>query len=317
MAVVSHSLNQPLPESCREGAISFGNFDGVHVGHQALLRETIRQARELAGPAVAVTFDPPPYQLLRPDSFQSLLTPIGYRTELLHQVGVDHVVVMQTTPELLRISARDFFDGIVSAGFRARAIVEGFNFAFGKGREGTGDRLGRWGEAAGMRVTLLEAQLRDGMPVSSSRVRGLVMAGDAAGARELLGRPYRLFGQVGVGDRRGRTLGFPTANLTTLDNQAPGPGVYAAIAHHAGRTWTAAVHIGPRPTFAGASSTVEVHLLDFAGDLYGQRLAVDFLAKVRDPRSFASVDDLVRQIQIDLDAIRQMFTARPSPGDQN
>ena len=308
MADFTYSLNAPLPASCGAGAVSLGNFDGVHRGHQALLAETIRHARLVGGPAVAVTFDPPPAQLLRPDSYQPLLTPVPYRCELLHAAGVDHVIVLQTTQDLLHLEASDFFDRILHHGLKAKAIVEGFNFAFGRDRTGTGPLLQAWGHSAGMRVCLLAAQNQHGQPTSSSRVRSELLAGQTAAARELLGRPYRLFGTVGRGAQRGRTIGFPTANLTAIQNLSPGGGVYAArVVNLQSKTWDAAAHIGPKPTFGDAASSVEIHILGFSGDLYGQELEVDFHDKVRDPKSFASADELVRQITIDIAKINSIF----------
>ncbi|MEI7686104.1 MAG: riboflavin biosynthesis protein RibF [Planctomycetota bacterium] len=309
MAVFAYSLNDAFPPACLSGAVSLGNFDGVHLGHRALLTETIRQARRLAGPAVAVTFDPPPAQILRPQLCQPLLTPVAYRSELLHAGGADHVIVFKTTPALLDLAAREFFDRILRHGLRANAVVEGFNFAFGKDRSGTGPLLQTWGREAGMHVALLDAQLRGQQPISSSRIRGLLLAGDVREANELLGSPYRLFGTVGLGNQRGRTLGFPTANLTTLRNLPPGPGVYAARVSHQGASWNAAAHLGPRPTFGDASPSVEIHLLNFTGDLYGLELAVDFVAKVREPRAFASVQELTQQIRVDIVAIESVLNS--------
>src|SRR5690349_4978129 len=155
MADFVYSLNDPFPADCVGGAVSLGNFDGVHRGHQALLTETIRHARLLNGPAIALTFDPPPAQLLRPEFFQPLLTPVPYRCELLHKAGAHHVIVLRTTPDFLHLSAREFFDRILRHGLQAKAVVEGFNFAFGKDRAGTGLLLEQWGQNAGMTVALL------------------------------------------------------------------------------------------------------------------------------------------------------------------
>ncbi len=317
MAVFDYSLNDPFPALCLGGAVSLGNFDGVHLGHQALLAETIRRARAVNGPAIAVTFDPPPILLLRPQSYQPLLTPIRYRCELLHERGIDHVIVLRTTRDLLNLEAREFFDRILHHGLKAKAIVEGFNFCFGKDRTGAGEQLETWGRAAGMAIMLLAAQFHESQPASSSRVRNAVLAGQTTAAHDLLGRPYRLFGTVGPGKQRGRTLGFPTANLTTLSNLAPGSGVYAARVHHAGKTWSAAAHLGPKPTFGDATPSVEIHMLGFSGDLYGQELAVDFFEKVREPRSFASAEELVKQIAIDIERIEVALemTAPLSPGN--
>lgn len=308
MAVFQYSLRDPLPEVCQRGAVTLGNFDGVHGGHRALLAQTVAHARQFDGPAIAVTFDPPPAQILRPQWFQPFLTPLPYRCELLHAAGASHVVVMKTDVELLQLEAREFFDAILRDGFRARAIVEGFNFAFGHDRTGTGELLQTWGRDAGMTVSLLDAQLAEGQPISSSRVRALVIAGDLPAAAQLLGRPYRLFGAVGLGKQRGRTLGFPTANLVTIDNLAPGPGVYAATVTHQGTMYLAAAHVGPRPTFGDSTPIIEIHLLDFSGDLYNQPLAVDFHEKVREPRSFTSASELVDQIAIDIARIRSALS---------
>jgi len=305
MADFAYSLNDPFPAECRGGAVTLGNFDGVHRGHQALLAEMIREARRLGGPAVAVTFDPPPAFILRPQAFQPFLTTVPYRCELLHAAGADHVVTIKTCAELLNLEARDFFEQILRDGFQAKAVIEGFNFAFGRGRRGTGEILKTWGEAAGMAVTLVAAQFEGGEPISSSRVRTAVLDGNVGLATRLLGRPYRVAGRVTTGHQRGRSLGFPTANLTAIENLVPGPGVYAVRATHQGKAWDAAAHLGPRPTFAEASPSVEIHLLVFDGDLYGQTLEVDFYKKVREPKSFASIDELKKQIELDVGMIER------------
>ena len=305
MGVLHFTLGEAFPAVARGGAFTLGNFDGVHRGHQALLRETIRQGR----PAIAVTFDPPPGQLLRPDTRRAPLTPLAHRCELLESYGVDHVVVLRTTPELLQLEAQAFFEQILYRHFAARAVVEGFNFGFGKGRTGTLALLEQWGQAAGMSIVPMPAEEYEGQPVSSSRVRGDLASGTVSHARAMLGRPYRLFGTVILGQRRGRTLGFPTANLGSIPNLVPGFGVYAVRVPHSGRIYDGAAHVGPNATFGESVPNVEVHLLDFGGDLYGQELQVDFLDKVRDTRSFASADDLVQQIQSDIVRTRDLLAA--------
>lgn len=306
MATFTYALGGAMPDDCRGGVIAIGNFDGVHRGHQALAAEARRQARELGAAAVAVTFDPHPTKLLRPDSFQPLLTPPSYRADLLQGAGMDHVVILQTAPALLNLRAAEFFEQIVRSGLQARAIVEGFNFGFGKNREGTIEMLQALGQDAGIPVTLVPPVESGGQPVSTSRVRRDVVAGNVAHARELLGRPYRLIGAVGVGARRGATLGFPTANLTEVLNLVPGDGVYAVDVAHQGRTWRGAANVGPNPTFNEQARKVEVHLLEFTGDLYGATLAVDFLAKLRELRPFASVKELLDQIKADVEHVRAL-----------
>jgi riboflavin kinase/FMN adenylyltransferase len=290
---------------CRGGALTIGNFDGVHRGHAALVDQTRRQARSLSAAAVALTFDPHPIEVLRPGTAPPPLTTTADRAELLHGLGLDHVVILRTTPELLSLSAADFFEGVLRQGLATRALVEGPNFGFGRRREGNVALLAEFCRAAGVTLDVLPPVLHNGAEVSSSRVRALLLAGDVAAAADLLGRPYRLHGVVGEGQRRGRTLGFPTANLEQLRTLAPGDGVYAATALLPdGSRRTAAVNVGPNPTFGEQSRKVEAHLLDFAGDLYGKELALDFVRRIRDTRPFDGPADLVEQLRRDVDEAR-------------
>jgi riboflavin kinase/FMN adenylyltransferase len=306
MILSAHPWDEAVPQACRGGAVTIGNFDGVHRGHQALLADLVRQARALPGPAVAVTFDPHPLQLLRPAQFQPVLTTIADRAALLHACGADHVVILKTTPDLLRLSARAFFDRVLRESLGARAVVPGFNFAFGHNREGTTDLLAALCREAGLGFALVPPLELDGRPVSSSRVRRELVRGAVREAAVLLGRPYRLRGTVAVGQRRGRTLGFPTANLEGVEVLVPGNGVYAVCAEHAGRTWPGAANVGPNPTFGEEARKVEVHLIDFQGDLYGAPLAVDFVERLRDTKPFASVAELVAQLRADVEQARRL-----------
>jgi riboflavin kinase/FMN adenylyltransferase len=305
MATVTSDWREALPDGCRGGAVTVGNFDGAHRGHAALFDELRRQARAAAGPAVAVTFDPHPLTLLRPGQPLSLLTTLRDRTVLLHELGAEEVVVLRTSPELLALSATGFFEQVLRGRFEARAVVEGGNFRFGHNREGTVEALARMCEEAGIACVVVPPLLRGGREVSSSRVRAALLGGDVAVVADLLGRPYRLHGVVGEGRRRGRTLGFPTANLVHLETLAPGDGVYAGRARVAdGAVWPAAVNVGANPTFAEDERKVEAHLLGFSGDLYGQPLALDFVARLRDTRPFAGPDDLIEQLRRDAELAR-------------
>jgi riboflavin kinase / FMN adenylyltransferase len=301
LSIIHYSLGGLLPRQCQSGAVAIGNFDGVHLGHQALLAETVRQAKLCAGPALAVTFAPHPLQLLRPESFQTELTSVSDRVELLHRHGADHVVVLETTWDLLRLSARDFFEQIIGDRLRARAIVEGLNFAFGRNREGTVATLQLLGQEKNVAVVLVPPLALDQKPVSSSRVRNELLAGDVVMARRLLGRPFRLTGSVASGQKRGQTLGFPTANLEEVATLIPRDGVYAGRVCYADKTWPAAVNVGPNPTFGEQTRKIEAHLIGFKGDLYGQTLAIDFIEKLRDTRAFAGVQELKQQLQDDLE----------------
>lgn len=304
MSVFPLFLDTPIPLECQGGALTIGNFDGVHKGHQALIREAREQAQAVGGPAVALTFDPHPFAILKPNQFQTVLTTIPDRAEMLHYHGADHVLVLRTTHDLLRWRAREFFEQILCSRFRIKALVEGFNFAFGHNREGTPEMLQQFGQEAGMVVSLVPQQLVDDKPVSSSRVRKALEGGAVEEARELLGRPYQITGIVGTGERRGNQLGFPTANLEQVPTLVPGNGVYSGQAIYEGQTYKAAVNIGPNPTFGQHARKIEAHLIDFQGNLYGQPLTVRFLTRLREVRSFAGKIDLIHQLQIDVQRAR-------------
>jgi riboflavin kinase/FMN adenylyltransferase len=307
MATHSVRWNDPFPPECRGGAVTIGNFDGVHKGHQALLAELHGQARAAGGPAVAVTFDPPPSQLLRPDKTPAALATVADRAALMQTHGADHVVILQTTLELLRHTAAEFFDALVVRGLSARVVVPGFNFAFGRNREGTVERLAQLCHEANLACVPVPPLALGGQPVSSSRIRDALLRGDVAVAAELLGRPHRVRGIVATGQRRGQTLGFPTANLDRVESLVPGDGVYAVRAEHAGRSWPAAANVGPNPTFGEHARKIEVHLLDFHGDLYGATLAVDFVARLRDTRKFAGPAELKAQLATDIAETRRLL----------
>jgi riboflavin kinase/FMN adenylyltransferase len=305
--MANHTLDwqDTPPELCRGGALAVGNFDGVHRGHAALLASLAQQARKHTGPAVALTFEPHPLELLRPGQTPPALTTPADRARILHNLGADHVVTLRVTPELLRLSAEQFFSEVIRERFGARAMVEGPNFGFGRGRAGTVETLGRLCEAANIALAIVDPVQLDHGEVSSSRIRAALQAGEVEVAESLLGRPYRLHGLVGSGQRRGATLGFPTANLTELATLAPGDGVYAARAHDAEAIWPAAVNVGPNPTFGENARKVEVHLIGFNGDLYGKELAVDFVRRLRSTRPFNGPAELVEQLKRDVEEARQ------------
>jgi riboflavin kinase/FMN adenylyltransferase len=293
------------PASCRGGAVAIGNFDGVHRGHAALMMTLRREAQAVRGPAVALTFDPRPLELLRPSQVQPPLTTPLERARLLQQLGADHVLVLRIDRDMLALSADAFFAQVVQERLGASAVVEGVNFGFGRNREGNVSRLAELCRAAGIGLIVAPPVQVDGVAVSSSRVRAALLAGDVATAMKLLGRLYRLQGTVGIGQRRGRTLGFPTANLNETETLIPGDGVYAVMAHVQGTAWPGAANIGPNPTFGETARKVEVHLLGYEGDLYGKPLAVDFVQRLRDTRPFTNVEDLKAQLADDVEQARR------------
>jgi riboflavin kinase/FMN adenylyltransferase len=314
MAIQTLAWNVTPPDSCRRGAVAIGNFDGVHRGHAALVAELRKQAQGVRGPAVILTFDPHPLQLLRPEQFQPLLTTSADRAALLERQGADCVLLLQTTLELLQLSAEEFFAQVIRQRLDARALVEGTNFGFGRNREGTVETLAQLCRRDGLGLVLVPPVQVNGTRVSSSRVRDALLQGAVREAANLLGRPYLLRGTVGTGQRRGQTLGFPTANLERVPTLVPRDGVYAVRVSRGGTTWPGAANIGPNPTFGEQARKVEIHLIGFQGNLYDQALAVEFLERLRDTRPFAGVGPLVEQLRRDVEQARQLCLQPDSGG---
>lgn len=325
--------------------VSIGNFDGVHLGHQAILAEARRQRDHVrrdgsaglcksgALPAsdevelVVVTFEPHPMSVLRPRLAPPRLMSLEQKRRSLADEGVDRLIELAPTPDVLGLEAEAFYSIL-----RDRAcvghLVEGRDFNFGRDRRGTLERLAEWCARDDIGLTRLAGEsvaLPDGsiVDVSSSVIRWLVAHGRVRDAGVLLGRPYALRGVVTKGDQRGRTIGFPTANLDTGEQLLPDAGVYAGaceiegIAPHDRRplpeSFSAAISVGHKPTFGGTQTTVEAYLLDFAGDLYGRTVELRFTDFLRDQSPFPNVDALVAQLQRDVDRIRRMTRGRQIP----
>ena len=294
------------PSFYRGGFVSIGNFDGVHCGHQAMLTSLVGRARENMVPAVVLTFDPHPIEVLRPDAAPPRLTTIEHRAELLQKFGVDCVIVLPTTQRFLTLTADEFFHTIVRTELQARGLVEGPNFFFGKNREGSIAVLRELCLKNQILLDVIPPVIADNQLVSSSVIRTLIDSGDVKESARLLGHEYRLSGQVVHGAERGRKLGFPTANLAETTTLVPGEGVYAATTTIDGIEYGAAVNVGPNPTFGEAAKKVEVHILNFNGDLYGKSLNVDFHQKIRNVIRCTSVDELLAQLQKDLIEIQSI-----------
>jgi riboflavin kinase/FMN adenylyltransferase len=296
------------PEGLRRGAMTIGNFDGVHRGHEALLKYNLDQAKAIGGPAIAMTFDPPPMRLLAPQSVPLQLTTMADRIDLLHQFGIDHVVVLRTTPELLALSAEAYFEDILQRRFDVRGMVEGFNFRFGNGRLGDVVVMRRLCEAIGIPFVEVPSQTIDGVVISSSQIRAALLAHDIPSVTAWLGRRYSITGQVIKGQQRGRTLGFPTANLNEVQTLIPGEGVYA-VSCRVGNDptlWPGAANIGSNPTFGEEQRKIEVHLIGFAGNLYDQSLHVDFVHFLRATRPFSGPNELIEQLKQDMKAAKTL-----------
>lgn len=303
--VFSNRKGVTLPENgC---GITVGNFDGVHRGHQEIVSRLISLAQPRGLPSVALTFDPHPAELLQPRLARRFLTTIQHRAELLLSLGLDAVFVLKTTPALLNLSAEEFYREVLCRCFRPAAVAEGEDFHFGCNREGTLSELQRWAARDSIELATVTPVQISGTAVSSSRIRGLLERGDIAEANELLVFPYRIEGLVEQGQQRGKELGFPTANLGGVQTLIPLDGVYAGVATTAsGARYGAAIHVGKNLTFSATEKTIEVHLLDFTGDLYGQLLQVEFFQRLRATEKFEGVKALTKQLHADISNIASL-----------
>lgn len=297
----SDALSTP-PSGAR--AVAIGNFDGVHLGHRHVLAELAQVAGAAGLPTWVYTFDPAPTAVLVPERHQPRLMSLARKLELLDALGLDGVVVEPFTRAFAGLSGQAFAEQVLWERLRARAVVVGWDFRFGSGRGG---------DAAALRAALPDARVEqvgpllvDGTPVSSSRIRGLITGGQVDAAAALLGRPHRLTGRVVHGDARGRTIGFPTANLVSDVECLPAAGVYVVEARIDGVARRGVMNLGMRPTFDGRELRIEVHVLDWSGDLYGRTLEVDVLRALRGELRFPSVDALVAQIHADVALARTL-----------
>ncbi|HZH78225.1 MAG TPA: bifunctional riboflavin kinase/FAD synthetase [Archangium sp.] len=287
-------------------ALALGNFDGVHRGHQALFAEARRQGT----PAAALTFQPHPGKVLQPDLAPKLITLLPRKLELFAEWGLDAAVVQPFTREYARHSPRDFEASLLDV-LGARHLVVGYDFTYGAARAGTADTLREAASQRGAQVHVVPPVTVDGVVASSSKVREYILEGRVSAAHRLLGRPFDLDGTVVPGAGRGRGIGFPTANVDTQNELRPAPGVYAIrvrLKDEPQGPWRpGAANIGVKPTFGGTVVTIEAHLLDFQGDLYGKELRVQFLERLRPEQRFASVAELVGQIKRDVEAARTVI----------
>jgi riboflavin kinase/FMN adenylyltransferase len=287
-------------DAFRGGFLSIGNFDGVHRGHQQMFASLVRHAKDRNVPSCVFTFEPHPIQLLRPEHVPPALTSLEQKSELIAACGVDCMVVYPTDLRLLNLSAEDFFQSVVLGEFDALGMVEGPNFFFGRNRSGTVEHLAGFCKAAAIELDAVPPVFVGTQMVSSSVIRGLLVDGEVEEASDLLGHRYRVAGQVAKGAERGRTIGFPTANLAQVVTVLPLDGVYAGVAFNNGRSWPAAINLGPNPTFGERRRKLEVHLIGFEGDLYDQPMQVEFASRIRDTQEFPDVTALKAQLEQDV-----------------
>ncbi|GIH05990.1 riboflavin biosynthesis protein [Rhizocola hellebori] len=299
---------EAAPRGWGRSVVTIGVFDGVHMGHQATIGHAVERAKGLGLPSLVLTFDPHPSEVVRPGSHPAVLTGQLRKAELIEQLGVHVLCVQPFTLDFSRLSAEQFVHDMLVEHMHAALVVVGENFRFGHKAAGDVELLTKLGRTFGFAVEPSPLVTADGVIFSSTYVRACVDAGDVTAAAQVLGRPHRVEGVVVRGDQRGRTLGFPTANLMTARFTAiPGDGIYAAWLVRGAERLPAAVSIGTNPTFSGQERRLEGYILDFDGDLYGERLAFDFVAHLRPQLKFTDVDDLVRAIEDDVERTRAVL----------
>ena len=297
-----------LSRRLRNAVVAIGNFDGVHRGHAQIFQEAQSWARQLQGEAVVLTFDPHPAKVLAPAYAPPLITPLARKLELIAAEGVDVTVVEPFDRAFAAHSAEAFVRDVLVEALGARHVVVGYDFTFGQKRSGTVERLKELGREHGFGVTVVPPVSVEGIVCSSTKVREFTLEGRVDGAALVLGRAVEVEGEVVRGDGRGRTIGVPTANVKSETELLPKNGVYAGWAERLsdGKRWVAAINVGTNPTFVdGVNVRVEAHLLDCDEDLYGQRLRVGFVARLRDEERFPSREALVAQIKSDVEATRK------------
>lgn len=300
-------IEKPFPNA----VLTIGNFDGVHIGHQALFHQVIEQAAALGGTSVAMTFEPHPLRVLKPNGHPPLITLNDQKLELIAATGIDVIVCVPFTPDFAAIDARAFVSDILVRRIGMRAIIIGEDYTFGRHRQGNIDLLRRMGQELGFEVRVADwiRVPRDVTDrISSTKIRELVQAGEMERARHLLGRHYQVRGKVTAGRRRGGALlGFPTANITLQDELCPPTGVYAVTVQIGDARHPGVANIGYSPTFDDHVFTVEAHLLDFQGDIYDREIRVNFIRRIRDEIRFESLAALSDQIRQDVQTAREIL----------
>jgi riboflavin kinase/FMN adenylyltransferase len=309
---VIHTLSQA--DLSQDAFLTIGAFDGVHLGHQQLVKQLCAAARRESYLAALVTFHPDPVAFLKPESERFCLTSPQEKVALLGELGLDLLAMLPFDRELRHTPARDFVEQLCRH-LRMKALWVGPDFALGYKRQGDVPALRGWGRELGFTVQIVAPVVRGGAVISSTRIRRLLLKGKVVEATELLGRYPHIVGKVVAGAGRGRALGFPTANLLVADQRVlMADGVYAIYAWWGGQRWPGVANIGVRPTFAGNERVVEVHLLDFQDDLYGREIAVEFVERLRPERRFAGVAELVGQVETDMALSRRLLAARDKAG---
>ena len=301
-----------IHEPFKSAVITIGNFDGVHIGHQALFHEVIETAETVGGTSIAMTFEPHPIRVLKQNGQPPLITLYEQKAELIERTGIDVLICVPFTRAFASLSADQFIRELLVKKIGMKAIVVGEDYSFGKNREGNIDLLKSYGPDYGFEVILAGwIKMSKGFTdrISSTRIRELVTHGDMAEAEKMLGRHYQIRGRVVTGrDRGGRLLGIPTANINLHDELCPKTGIYAVSVECRGNHHNGVANIGYSPTFEDHEFTVEVHILDFNDNIYGEKIRVNFIKRLRDEIKFSNISALIDQIKKDIAAAREFFS---------
>lgn len=287
--------------------VTLGNFDGLHLGHQELLKMVMKRARETGALSLVVTFRPHPLKILAPEKCPPLISIYEEKIQLFEKLGIDVLVKIPFTLDFSAMSPEDFVTDILCNTLGAKEIFVGYNYRFGKGREGNVQTLKKLGERLGFIVREVEQVSLNGEVISSTKIRDLLSDGEVEHASRLLGRPYAITGIVVKGDGRGKILGFPTANIAPKHEIIPPDGVYAVRLSVREKYYDGIANIGLRPTFNKQSHTIEVHVFDFNEDIYGEEISLFFFGKIRKEKKFKNADDLIRQIRFDIETAKKIL----------
>jgi riboflavin kinase/FMN adenylyltransferase len=301
LSEIKHPFTRPY--------VTIGNFDGVHLGHQILFSEVVNKAYVAKGTSVAITFAPHPLQVIRPDVGIKLISTCEQKRELIAMANIDVLVIIPFTSDFAHMPAESFVDAVLRATIGMDELVVGYDYAFGKGRQGDIPFLRAQGDSKGFNVSVVEPFFVDGMLVSSTMIRNLVSEGRMKDVKKLLGRPYQIRGEVKVGQQRGgELLGFRTANLHVADDDlCPRHGVYVTQVIYDGKCYGGVLNIGLNPTFDGTQVSAETHIFDFNQDIYGKQIKINLLQYIRDEKKFSSPNELIQQIRLDIEAAHEIL----------
>ncbi|MBI5327900.1 MAG: bifunctional riboflavin kinase/FAD synthetase [Deltaproteobacteria bacterium] len=287
--------------------VTLGNFDGVHIGHRQVLKAIKKRAEKLRFPSIVYTFEPHPLKVVAPHKSPPLLTTLEEKVKLIKAAGIDYLILAKFTKEFAAQHPREFVSDILVKQLVVKEVLVGHDYAFGKGKKGTIEYLKKLGQEFGFKVYIIPAYKKRGLVVSSSKIREYIQNGKVKEAARLLGRPYTISGKVVKGRNIGRHLGFPTANIAIHNELIPKDGVYAVNVLLDNKLCKGAANIGFTPTFPAGKRAVEVHIIGFKGNIYGKKLKMDFMARLRGEKTFKNAERLAMQIKKDIEKVKRIL----------